>query len=67
MFGDKLKRLREANNLSQQQLAEKLDMSPKGLIIIVFIVFLLVFSTYFSYFYVFSIFLFMVGSILGVF
>nr|DAI13178.1 MAG TPA: repressor protein [Caudoviricetes sp.] len=31
MFGDKLKRLREANNLSQQQLAEKLGMSPSGI------------------------------------
>ena len=31
MFGDKLKKLREANNLSQQQLAEKLGMSPSGI------------------------------------
>lgn len=31
MFGDKLKRLREAQGLSQQQLADKLDMSPSGI------------------------------------
>lgn len=31
MFGDKLKKLRKANNLSQQQLAEKLGMSPSGI------------------------------------
>ncbi len=30
MLGDKLKKLRETNNLSQQQLAEKLGMSPSG-------------------------------------
>ena len=31
MFGDKLKKLRETHGLSQQQLAEKLGMSPSGI------------------------------------
>lgn len=31
MFGDKLKNLRETNNLSQQQLADKLGMSPSAI------------------------------------
>lgn len=31
MFGDKLRKLREAHHLSQQQLAEKLGMSPSGI------------------------------------
>ena len=31
MFGDKLRKLRETHHLSQQQLAEKLGMSPSGI------------------------------------